>query len=195
VTLGRVVDAWGATEDDVRRRLPCDALFPDADVVVHRAVDVAAPADLVFRWLCQLRAAPYSYDLIDNLGHRSPQQLTPGLDRLVVGQPAMRMFHVASFLRPDQITFEHRGVFGRVVVTYAVLPGHGCCHLLMRIRWSPPPLPVPRALVGRAMAVGDLVMARRQLLNLKRLAERDAHGPLAGARPSLRGKGGEGVLY
>jgi hypothetical protein len=174
VTLARVVAAWGATDDDVSRPLPCDELFPDADVVVHRAVDVAAPPDVVFRWLCQLRVAPYSYDLIDNLGHRSPQRLTPGLDRLVVGQPAMRVFHLASFRRPEQITFEHRGVFGRVVVTYAILFRDDGCHLLLRIRWSPPRLPVPRAVAVRVMAVGDLVMARRQLLNLKRLAERDA---------------------
>src|SRR3954465_896187 len=138
MTLGRLIEGWGATDDDVHRRLPGDELFPDADVVVHRAVDVAAPPDVVFRWLCQLRAAPYSYDLIDNLGHRSPQQLTPGSDRLAVGQPAMPLFHRASFRRPEDITFEHRGVFGRAVVTYAILPRHRGCHLLMRLRWSPP---------------------------------------------------------
>src|ERR671928_511008 len=114
MTLARVVDAWGATDDDVRRELPCDALLPDADVVVHRAVDVAAPPELVFRWLCQLRAAPYSYDLVDNRGRRSPRRLTPGLDRLVVGQPAMRIFHLASFRRPEQITFDSRAPLGRV---------------------------------------------------------------------------------
>ena len=166
-----VVRSWGATDDDQRRSLPCDGLLPDADVVVHRAVDVAAPPELVFRWLCQLRAAPYSYDLVDNRGRRSPQRLTPGLDRLVVGQPAMRIFHLASFAAPEQITFDSRAPFGRVVVTYAVTPGDGGSHLLMRLRWAPRPL--PRALVTGAVVVGDLVMARRQLLNLKRLAERD----------------------
>jgi hypothetical protein len=177
VTLARVVNAWGATDDDLRRPLPCDRLLPDATLVVHRAVDVAAPPETVFRWLCQLRAAPYSYDLVDNLGRRSPRRLTPGLDRLVVGQPAMRMFHIASFARPEQITLDHRGLFGRVAVTYAVLPRDGGCHLLMRIRWTPPPLPLPTALTTRAMAVGDLVMARRQLLNLKRLAEQGSQAP------------------
>src|SRR4051794_19938122 len=56
VTLSRLVSAWGATDDDLRRPLPCDRVLPDADVVVHRAVDVEAPPELVFRWLCQLRA-------------------------------------------------------------------------------------------------------------------------------------------
>jgi hypothetical protein len=174
VTLARVVEAWGATDDDLCRRLPCDRLLPDAELVVHRAVDVAAPPELVFRWLCQLRAGPYSYDLVDNVGRRSPRRLTPGLDRLVVGQPAMRIFRLASFERPEHLTFDSRSFFGRVAVTYAVLPRDAGCHLLMRIRWTPPPLPLPTALTTRAMAVGDLAMARRQLLNLKRLAERDA---------------------
>ena len=167
-------ESWGASAEDRSRPLPCDQLLPDADVVVHRAVDVAAATELVFRWLCQLRAAPYSYDVIDNFGRRSPQRLTPALDRLIVGQPAMRVFHVASFERPAQLTLVHTGFFGRVAVTYAVLPRDGGCHLLARIRWTPPPLPLPRALTIRAMVLGDLVMARRQLLNLKRLAERDA---------------------
>jgi hypothetical protein len=177
VTLARTVKAWGATDDDLARPLPCDRVLPAAELVVHRAVDVAAPPELVFRWLCQLRAGPYSYDLLDNLGRRSPRHLTPGLDRLIVGQPAMRIFRITSFERPHHLTFDSRGPLGRVAITYAVLPQNGGCHLLMRIRWTPPPLPVPTALTTRAMAVGDLVMARRQLLNLKRLAERDAAAP------------------
>jgi hypothetical protein len=172
MALADVVRDWGATDDDRTRPLPCDTLFPDAEVVLHRAVDVDAPPERLFRWLCQLRVAPYSYDLVDNLGRRSPRELTPGIDRLVVGQPAMRIFRLASFERPVQQTYEHRGLFGHVVVTYAVIPRDGGSHLLMRLRWTPPPLPVPGALTRRAVSVGNLVMARRQLLNLRRLAER-----------------------
>jgi hypothetical protein len=173
-------ESWGATAEDRRRALPCDDLLVDADAVVHRAVDVSALPELVFRWLCQLRVAPYSYDLIDNFPRRSPRRLTPGLDRLAVGQPAMRMFHLAAFDRPEQLTFVHCGLFGRVAVTYAVTPRDdvtprdGGSHLYARIRWTPPSQPLPKQLTIRAMLLGDLVMARRQLLNLKRLAERDA---------------------
>ena len=62
-------DAWNATEAEraeLATDVPCDRLVPGGRRLV-RAVDVDAPAPLVFRWLCQLRVAPYSYDTLDNL--------------------------------------------------------------------------------------------------------------------------------
>ncbi|MCX5731216.1 MAG: hypothetical protein NTY18_07665 [Deltaproteobacteria bacterium] len=35
-------------------------------------VTVAAPATVLFRWLCQLRVAPYSYDRLDDGSPRHP---------------------------------------------------------------------------------------------------------------------------
>ena len=80
---------WGSTAKERAMTLPCDHLLPDAKQVVHRAVDVDAPPEAVFRWLCQLKVAPYSYDLIDNLGRRSPRELTPGAEELREGQRFM----------------------------------------------------------------------------------------------------------
>ena len=165
MALVRAVDAWGATDDDLTRRLPCDDLFPDADVVLHRAVDVDAPPELVFRWLCQLRVGPYSYDRLDNGGRESPQELTPGLDDLRPGQPFMRIFRLVEAAPPEQITLEHRGRLGHVAATYAVSERG---RLELKVAWRAP------LALGPVLAVGDLVMARRQLLNLKRLAERTA---------------------
>jgi hypothetical protein len=136
--------------------------------VLHRAIDIEAPPATVFRGLCQLRAAPYSYDLIDNFGRRSPQQLTPGLEELRVGQRFMTIFDLVEFEPDRQITLvvreRARRAFGSAAVTYAVSPREGGrgTRLLVRIASK-------RA--SRLLPALDLLMMRRQLLNLKGLAE------------------------
>ena len=167
--------SWGAAAAERAMRLPCDALLPAADLVLHRAVDVAAPAAVTFRWLCQLRVAPYSYDLLDNWGRRSPRTLTPGLADLGVGQPVMTIFTLEAFEPGRHLTIRltrpgARRLFGTIVGTYAVLPtGPDACRLLVRLRVAGLD-PVRR----RALAYGDLVMMRKQLRTLAALAERDA---------------------
>jgi hypothetical protein len=167
--------SWGEAPAERSVPLACDTVMPDADLVLHRAVDVAAPAALTFRWLCQLRVAPYSYDLLDNRGRRSPRELTPGLDDLAVGQRVATIFRLASFEPGRHLTLElddprARRLFGRVAITYAVLPhGPAASRLLVRLRTAG--LDPARR---RALAWGDLVMMRKQLRTLAALAERDA---------------------
>ena len=125
-------------------------------------------------WLCQLRAAPYSYDLIDNFGRRSPQRLTPGLDRLAVGQRFMTIFALVDFEPDRHVTLRVRraaGAFGDTAVTYAVrAAGPRRSRLVVRVRTRRRGGPLG-AMVDHAMPWLDLVMMRRQLLNLRRLAE------------------------
>src|SRR4051794_34961179 len=172
--LRDAIGGWGSTAEERQETLPCDALVPDPKAVLVRAVDVAAPPPVVFRWLCQLRVAPYSYDWIDNRGRRSPRELTPGVEKLEPGQRFVSIFRLAEFEQGSRITLEQRGgLLGHVALTYAVSEREGGeSRLVLRIAWGPPRLPLARAL----LSVGDLVMARRQLLNLKQLAEGSVDG-------------------
>jgi hypothetical protein len=165
---------WGSTRGERQMSLPCDRHLRHQDMAVHRAVDVAAPAPVVFRWLCQLRAAPYSYDWIDNLGRRSPRELTPGLDDLEVGQSVMTIFRLVEFERDHHLTIFHRGAAGTFAVTYVVLPaGPDRSRLVVKLAVAYPRLRLAREAVARLGPAADLVMMRKQLLNLRRLAERD----------------------
>ena len=170
---------WGTAPDERLLPFPCDTLIPDADAELFRGVTIDAAPEVVFRWLCQLRAAPYSYDWIDNGGRQSPRELIPGLDQLEVGQDVMSIFTLTSFTPNKHLTIQNRPrgggrtLFGDIAVSYLIVPRpdvEDSCRLLVKlmVRYS-------RSLKGRLMSdllpFGDLVMMRRQLLNLKRLAE------------------------
>ena len=166
---------WGASSDEAGRHYPADLLVPDA-VLMTRAVSVEAPAALTWRWLCQVAVAPYSYDWIDNRGRRSPDTLTPGADSLELGQTMAVVFRLTSYDDGHHWTglTSPRGqrLFGPVAVTYAAEPDGAGSRIVVRVAASAR-TPAAR-LRARALAWGDLVMMRRQLLNLKALAERDA---------------------
>jgi hypothetical protein len=162
--------SWGTTATERATALACDALLPQASVRLHRAISIDAPPEIVFRWLCQLKHAPYSYDLLDNFGRRSPRRLTPGAECLAVGQRFMTIFALVSFVPGEQITLRSH----RTVVTYAVVPAGRSTRVLARVLFEAPGGRLGRELIGRALALGDLLMMRKQLLTLKALAEREA---------------------
>jgi hypothetical protein len=163
---------WGATPEEEAASYPCDAFLPDAQQWLYRAVTVDAPPAVVFRWLCQLRAAPYSYDWIDNRARQSPRTLTPGLDDIAVGQRAMTIFEIVGIEPGRSITVRSRTTaFGDVVGTYAAIPmSDGRTRLFAKLGTV-----APTNLYGEVtrdvLPLGDLVMMRKQLLTLKQLAE------------------------
>jgi hypothetical protein len=176
-------DSWGVTEAERGEPFPCDGRCPTPDLALFRGVTVSAPPPVLFRWLCQLRVAPYSYDWLDNGGRRSPPTLTPGLDALAVGQRVMTIFDLVAFEPGRSLTIVNRargGVrrpFGEVWMSYVIRPGEGAaCRLLAKLL-----VRYPGGLTGwllrGVLPAGDLVMMRRQFLNLKSLAERDAARP------------------
>jgi hypothetical protein len=165
---------WGVRSSERTASLPCDALRSNVSVQADRAISIAAPPSIVFSWLCQLRVAPYSYDILDNLGRRSPRERNPELVRLEVGQRFMTVFALRSFVDGEQITLRCKGV----AVTYRVQP-EGAGSRLHARAWFGGHWPV-----AHVLAWGDLVMMRKQLLTLKSLAEHEAAGAPAYRRQS-----------
>ena len=172
-----VARTWGSTAQERALEFACDRFVADPNDALYRALTVNAPPALLFRWLCQLRVAPYSYDWLDNLGRQSPRRLTPGLDRLQVGQRIMTIFQLAAF-EPDRhitavldrLTF----LLGELAVTYLIVPeAEERCRLVVKLAVAYPRTPIGATMRG-LLPAGDLVMMRKQLLTLRKLTERDA---------------------
>ena len=178
-----IATTWGTTEAERSLAFPCDELIAAPRDAYYRGITVHATAELLYRWLCQLRAAPYSYDWIDNFGRCSPRELTPGLDELAAGQRVMRIFKLVSFDQPHHLTVvASRGqrIFGRIAVSYVIVPEEdAACRLLAKL------IVGRRGMLGLPMRLmlpwGDLLMMRKQFRTLKALAERDAVRTAAGA--------------
>jgi len=169
---------WGSTAAERAASYPCEEFVSGATLAVYRAIDIAAPVPVVYRWLCQLRVAPYSYDLLDNLGRRSPRELTPGAEELEVGQRIMTIFHLASFEPDRHLTIVCDGIgkklLGDVSSTYAVSPAGDGSRLVLKLVCKSPGGRLLRATYRWVMPWFDLFMMRKQFLNLKRLAEKSA---------------------
>ena len=170
-------ETWGTNAAERQLSFPCDRSLAHIDAQLFRGITINTSPEVVFRWLCQLRVAPYSYDWIDNGGRRSPQQLIPGLDQLEIGQDVMTIFTLESFAPNEHLTIRlkssgsAKAVFGNIAVSYLIVrQAETVCRLLVKLV-----VEYPRTLRGRllrrVLPWGDLVMMRKQLINLKRLAE------------------------
>lgn len=163
-------DRWGVSDSEILRPYPCDDFVTAPTLQAWRGVGVDAPAEAVWPWVAQVRLAPYAYDWIDNLGRRSPRELVdlpePRVGDRFTTAGGRELGRIVSVDSRRQLTGTIMGAF----MSYVLVPQqHGTTRLLLKVvmrtsRWKA---------VG--LSVGDLVMARRQLLNLKLLAERGRH--------------------
>jgi hypothetical protein len=160
-------DRWGVSERETVRRYPCDEFVTSPTLRVWRGVRVQAPAEAVWPWVAQVRLAPYSYDWIDNGGRRSPRELA-GLPEPRVGDRftsigGRAVGRIVSVDPGTQLTGTIMGAF----MSYVLVPQEqDVTRLLLKVvmrttRWA-----------ALGLCLGDLIMARRQLLNFKQLAER-----------------------
>lgn len=79
---------WGATDEEVARRLPGDDVVPRPSFNATRAITIAAPPEAVWPWILQIgsrRAGWYSLDWLDNAGIPSTDRIIPELQCMDVG--------------------------------------------------------------------------------------------------------------
>jgi hypothetical protein len=162
---------WGVTSDELLFNYPCDGYMEIFHDTYYRGVTIHADTEIVFRWICQMKVAPYSYDWIDNLGRKSPQKLIPGVDELKIGQKVMFIFDLIDFKRNKHLTIRLNKAaaifFGDTVISYRIISkSHNKCRLLIKILVRYPTGFLGK-LVSRILPPGYLIMMRRQLLNFK----------------------------
>ncbi len=182
---------WGSTFAEREMVFPCDRYMSDSDDVYFRAIDVNAPAPILFRWLCQLKVASYSYDWIDNLERAffegqeripspySPKELTPGTQTLAPDQRFMGVFKLVEFDQNRHLTMimdapQAIAIFGEVAASYVIFPRtENTCRLVLKghIRY---PKKSFWSWIRWFLPWGDLFMMQKQFWTLKHLAESQA---------------------
>ncbi|MBK1789169.1 polyketide cyclase [Prauserella cavernicola] len=163
-------DRWGVSDSEIARTYPCDDFVTSPTLQAWRGVSVEAPADAVWPWVAQVRLAPYSYDWIDNLGRRSPRELValpePRVGEKFTAAGGRKLGRIVSVAPGEQLT----GVIMGAVMSYVLVPqAHDTSRLLLKLVMR------TNRCVAVGLSIGDLVMARRQLLNFKLLAEQHQH--------------------
>ncbi|MCI5077495.1 hypothetical protein [Oricola sp.] len=195
-----------ATREERSAALPGDAEIANPLVSLDHALDVAAPPEAVWPWLAQMGAWPkagwYSYDILDNRGHRSLRAIDPSLTDIALGSvfPALpavtdcfiltefeaERFLVLSVPGPqgpqgETGTAAWRRSFDRSNWTWMLTPTTKGTriHVRARLGWLEMDLPLlgtvqfPARLARLIAAPVHFIMQQRQLWNIRRRAETD----------------------
>jgi hypothetical protein len=157
---------WGVHDSETTLHYECDDFATEPALEAWRGVTVDAPAAAVWPWLGQIRVAPYSYDWIDNGGRRAPRAVLglpePRVGKAFTASAGRPLGRIVAVQPGTSLTATILGAF----MTYRLVPTpDGTTRLLLKVVME------TSRLVAPALCLGDLVMARRQLLNLKALAE------------------------
>ncbi len=171
-SLVRRFQITGATQAEVIEASPADDILPNAADRWVRCITINAPSTVVYRWLCQLTVAPYSFDFIDFRGRHSPNCLIDGAEKLQIGQHflifSIREYEAGRFIagisRP-----EFKRAYGTLSVSYVV---HDVGTNATRLRANACVLGDTSAPRRVLLALGDSIMAGQQLRRIRKLAER-----------------------
>jgi hypothetical protein len=182
---------WGATDEEAAREMPGDDILPDATLQTTRVVAVEARPEHIWPWLVQMgprpRAGAYTYDWlermlgidIDNRDEILLEYQNLEVDEFLglneKGQGLkVRMVEPEKHLVVQWIPQQNTWAF-------ALYPQEdGTTRFVSRNRLKGSG-PLFRAGMVGLMEPGSLVMERKMLLTIKRLAERLAQQPTESA--------------
>ena len=173
---------WGATDEELARPLPGDEMVPATTFNATRAMSIGAPPERVWPWLVQVgtkRAGWYSYDLLDNLGHRSARRIIPELQGLAVGDVVPMSPDGKQGINVYSLDAPHSMLWGTPGDTSWVwqldTQPDGTTRLITRIRSRIRWTPMSMAFSG-LMELGDFWMIRKMLHGLRERAESGVAG-------------------
>ena len=169
---------WGATPAEVARSLPSDELVKHPTFNATRAITIAAPLEDVWPWVGQAgvtRAGWYSYDLLDNLGHRSARRIIPELQHLAEGDVVPMSPDGKQGMRVHSLDAPHSMVWGEPGGTTWAWQldeiADDTTRLITRVRsrykWLSPSIAF-----SALLEFGDIWMMRKMLLNVRERASR-----------------------
>jgi hypothetical protein len=189
------VTNWGATTAEQKMELPGDALHPNADIQVTRAISIDAPPEEVWPWVIQVgqdRAGFYSYDWLENLftaDIHSADRLVPEWQDSRVGDivPLARLDYLGGRIeasRPEIALIEpNRSFVVTGFASFELLPSEGNTTRLLVRDWqgaANAPLIQRAALRAYNFAFWDpahFVMQRQMMRGIKARAEGNSDPP------------------
>ena len=171
---------WGATDAEATGPAPGDDVISHPVSVSTMAVTYDASPAEIWPWLVQMgtgRAGWYSWDLIDNYGRPSAEEILPEHQAIAVGEllPASRSgaraFEVVALSAERYLVLRAR--WGAAVAIDSTWSLHlrqrrgGGTRLVVRARTTGRPLPLVRAAEWVFHEPGHLLMQIRQFRGLR----------------------------
>jgi hypothetical protein len=183
---------WGTTDQEVTRQMPGDEIVRRPVFNATRAVTVNARPEEIWPWLVQIgygRAGWYSYDLLDNLGRHSSEQILPEHQQLEPGDlvplgPGEQSGMWVKSTRPYESMVwwdRKRQASSWTWGLYPVDSEH--TRLVTRVR-NDYRKSMSAMLFGLLVELADFPMMRRCMLGIKRRAEQQATTAPAGQQQS-----------